>query len=299
MEDLGGGYKTIFRLENGFSILNGTLGQNGRLFGRQAYVGIEGPLATVTVGRQYDPIVDFLGPIFSNGRGNLPLYDLDNTGNDFRTNNSIKIISKKTQGFQVGAMYGFGGVVGQFSRDSVVSAGAGYEYGPLRFGVAYTAVNNPYEAWYDNTGASSIAAYGAYLPNAKKLTILGGGASYTSGPFAVRAGMTHNVLENSYLGQNVRFNLYQLQGDYWFTPTFRMTVMGQVDQGNVEATGAPRDYRQINLVADYFLSKLTDVYMWASYQRAIGPGAVAQIGYAFASSNNHQANIHFAIRKKF
>ena len=39
-EDLGGGLKAIFTLENGFSIANGTLGQNGRLFGRQAFVGL-------------------------------------------------------------------------------------------------------------------------------------------------------------------------------------------------------------------------------------------------------------------
>ena len=33
-EDLGGGLKAIFTLENGFSIANGTLGQQGREFGR-------------------------------------------------------------------------------------------------------------------------------------------------------------------------------------------------------------------------------------------------------------------------
>src|ERR1700754_3670946 len=39
-EDLGGGYKAIFVLENGFNVQNGTLGQHSRLFGRQAYVGL-------------------------------------------------------------------------------------------------------------------------------------------------------------------------------------------------------------------------------------------------------------------
>lgn len=35
-EDLGNGLTAGFRLENGFAIDQGTLGQNGRLFGRQA-----------------------------------------------------------------------------------------------------------------------------------------------------------------------------------------------------------------------------------------------------------------------
>src|ERR1700754_1749666 len=39
-EDLGGGLKAIFTLEDGFSIANGTFGQGGREFGRQAFVGL-------------------------------------------------------------------------------------------------------------------------------------------------------------------------------------------------------------------------------------------------------------------
>jgi len=51
-EDLGGGLKAIFTLENGFSIANGTLGQQGREFGRQAFVGLSSnQFGTVTLGR--------------------------------------------------------------------------------------------------------------------------------------------------------------------------------------------------------------------------------------------------------
>src|ERR1700760_315613 len=41
-EDLGGGLKAIFQLENGFDINTGKLGQGGLMFGRQAYVGLTG-----------------------------------------------------------------------------------------------------------------------------------------------------------------------------------------------------------------------------------------------------------------
>ncbi len=63
-EDLGGGLKAIFTLENGFSIANGTLGQGGREFGRQAFVGLSSAqFGAVTLGRQYDSVVDYLGPL--------------------------------------------------------------------------------------------------------------------------------------------------------------------------------------------------------------------------------------------
>src|SRR5690349_17492332 len=41
-EDLGGGLKAIFQLENGFDPGTGRLNQGGREFGRQAYVGLSG-----------------------------------------------------------------------------------------------------------------------------------------------------------------------------------------------------------------------------------------------------------------
>ena len=42
-EDLGGGLRAIFTLEQGISVDNGTLNQGGRAFGRQAFVGISAP----------------------------------------------------------------------------------------------------------------------------------------------------------------------------------------------------------------------------------------------------------------
>ena len=40
-EDLGGGLKAIFQVENGFNSTNGALGQGQRMFGRQAFVGLQ------------------------------------------------------------------------------------------------------------------------------------------------------------------------------------------------------------------------------------------------------------------
>lgn len=51
-EDLGGGLSAIFRLESGFNIDDGTLGQGGRLFGREAAVGLSSTAAgTLLAGR--------------------------------------------------------------------------------------------------------------------------------------------------------------------------------------------------------------------------------------------------------
>lgn len=53
IEDLGGGTKAFFTLESGFSPVNGTLQQGGRMFGRQSLVGLQNPVyGKLTLGRQ-------------------------------------------------------------------------------------------------------------------------------------------------------------------------------------------------------------------------------------------------------
>ena len=50
-EDLGNGIAAVFTLEGGFGPDTGMLGQGGRLFGRQSWVGLKGPWGTVQLGR--------------------------------------------------------------------------------------------------------------------------------------------------------------------------------------------------------------------------------------------------------
>jgi predicted porin len=52
-EDLGGGLRAVFVLEQGFAPDGGSFTQGGRAFGRQSWVGLAGPWGSFTVGRQY------------------------------------------------------------------------------------------------------------------------------------------------------------------------------------------------------------------------------------------------------
>ncbi|BBF23398.1 porin [Sutterella megalosphaeroides] len=50
-EDLGNGLKVGFKLENGFSSDDGTLGQSGRLFGRESSLSLMSEFGTISFGR--------------------------------------------------------------------------------------------------------------------------------------------------------------------------------------------------------------------------------------------------------
>ncbi|WP_082855366.1 porin [Paraburkholderia phytofirmans] len=116
-EDLGGGLKAIFVLESGFAPAQGTLNQGGRLFGRQAYVGLSGRWGTLTLGRQYSQIFwailtgDTLAPnIFAAA-------DLDPYLTQPRVDNAIAY-TFTSSGLTVAVTYSLG-------RDAVDSAPAG------------------------------------------------------------------------------------------------------------------------------------------------------------------------------
>jgi predicted porin len=55
-EDIGGGFKASFVLEGQLSHDTGALAQDGRIFGRQSYVGVTTPVGEFRLGRQYAPI---------------------------------------------------------------------------------------------------------------------------------------------------------------------------------------------------------------------------------------------------
>jgi len=78
-EDLGGGLRAVFTLEQGFTPDAGTLSQGGRGWGRQAFVGLAGPWGTLSFGRHYTMLfwsildADVMGPNLY-GSGSLDSY---------------------------------------------------------------------------------------------------------------------------------------------------------------------------------------------------------------------------------
>jgi predicted porin len=305
-EDLGGGLSTLFRLESGFNINSGNLG-SGLAFSRNAYVGLQSEQAgTVTLGRQWDSIVDFVEPYTLNG--NIGGYyfahpnDMDNTDNGFPISNAIKYRSPTFAGFTFGGLYSPGGIAGQFSNNSTFSAGATYAAGPISAGVGYLRINDPGVSTqgYQNYPGFTNAVYGDFLAAARAQKVLGVGASYqVLASLRVLADFTNTIFQQGSAGHDATFQNYELSSLYNPTPAVTIGAGYTYTTGRDHATGAQPKYNQFNLTAEYALSKRTSVYVLGVFQKAAGDAQVAQIAGFNPSSNQKQAVGRVGIRSTF
>ncbi|AUT71842.1 porin [Paraburkholderia hospita] len=320
-EDLGGGNKAIFQLENGFDLNSGRLGQGGRMFGRQAYVGVSNDrFGTVTLGRQYDSVVDYLAQTTSNGNWSGYLFshpfDNDNTDNSFRVNNTVKYASPDIAGFQFGGTYSFSNDV-NFANDRQYSFGAQYATGSLLLAAAYLQANN--------TGATSSGAIATNDASffAQRMRVFGAGINYTFGSATVGFAYTnsdyHNPTGNGYLGtpgaivaagstlNRLRFQNFELNAKYQVTPAFYVggEYVYTLENYDSSTGSAKPKVHTVGLMADYNISKRTDFYVQGVYQKVAGDKTNSIMDNAFIlgtqapSSTSNQLAFRAAIRHKF
>ncbi|SIN80514.1 porin [Paraburkholderia phenazinium] len=318
-EDLGGGLKAVFQLENGFNVNNGKLGQGGLMFGRQAYVGISSSQwGSVMLGRQYDSVVDYLAQTTANGNWAGYLfshpYDNDNTDNSFRVNNTVKYTSPEIAGLQFGGTYSFSNDT-NFANNRSYSAGAQYTSGGLLLAAAYLQADNP-----SSTAGGAINNGGDENFVGSKLRIFGAGASYTFGSANVGISYSNTYVTNpttsGYVGDitlptgtlsNLRFQNFEVNGKYQFTSAFYVGAMYTYTRTDFNSTSGKLNpsYQMAGLMADYNLSKRTDIYLQGVYQHVGGDRTGTVLDYAFVpgadnvSSTQNQVVARVAIRHKF
>ncbi|MFM0499799.1 porin [Paraburkholderia caffeinilytica] len=332
-EDLGGGLKTVFQIENGFNVNTGKLAQGGLEFGRQAYVGIESEqYGTVTFGRQYDSVVDYLALTTANGNwGGYLLshpFDNDNTDNTFRINNTVKYASPDLAGFQFGGTYSFSNSTG-FANNRQLSIGAQYTNGGLLIAAAYLNADNPGSTSGGAiAGSSSTVAADANFQSGR-LRIFGAGINYTVGPATLGFAYTDTNISNpaanvAYLSAQesiqpttgalaggtltrLKYQNFELNGKYQFTPAFFVGAQYVYTLENYDATtGSVRPkIHTAGLMADYNLSKRTDVYLQGAFQKITGDATGSALDQAYVpgaqdlSSSSSQLVVRAAIRHTF
>ncbi|WP_322104525.1 porin [Paraburkholderia sp. J41] len=318
-EDLGGGLKAIFQLENGFNPSTGSLGQGGRLFGRQAYVGLTAEqFGSLTLGRQYDPLIDLVQGITADnyfGSVFATAGDVDNYDNSFRVNNAVKYTTPNWNGLQASAMYSFGGIAGTTGAEQSYSAAVAYNNGPFALAGGYFYAANSQalgvlrtDGWSSTSDGTFDGPVNSGYASAHSLSIARAAAQYQLGQFTFGLGYSNAQYApdaSSVFRDTQKYNTGQGFMNYQLSTALLLGLGYSYTHANGDTSA---NYHQVSIGADYNLSKRTDLYMTAGWQHASGEtgdgagGAMpaeASIGSYGYSGTSNQTMVNLGLRHKF
>jgi predicted porin len=294
-EDLGGGTKAIFYLGTVFSLSSGSiLGAPGSLFSRESYVGLSNRYGTLTFGEQRDFMFEtltiqqysgaFYQGLYGVHQGPFPTFGVPYNlkgSNDFdringeALNNTVKFRSASFYGFTFGAMYGFGGVAGEFGNSSSNSFTVNYDFGSGGIGAAYTLAKSIDNG---NAGIRNIGVGGRYKIGSLQFALLGTTSRNTA------TGAQIDALDATL--------------SYDISPFWNLATTYTYEGGNDVLDDVHAN--QVSSTLTYRLSKRTIVYATFAWQRATGPGALARIdSLTSASSSDVQSTVALNIQHVF
>jgi predicted porin len=275
-EDLGGGSHAIFGLESGFNVASGKFDQQGQLFGRFAWVGLSNQtFGTLKVGRQYSNAFNFDAFTFDPiGGGNVTATDwesfligvrYDNTLDYKNQFGPVGIELQQSLGGQAGSFaegstssgslyYSFSsakiGVLGQESKDAashkliIGSAGANYAPGALKFSAYYI--------YAKRDAGFQIGAVGTALPLANT-SILNNAVTAFGPQTAARTDQ-----------------FFKVGATYQMRPDVHFMLAYAYDHATNVAPSANGTMKTLYGIADYNLSKRTDIYLEVDDSRLSG-----------------------------
>lgn len=294
-EDLGNGLKALFVLESGFAPDSGALGQGGRIFGRNAYVGLQGGFGTFTLGRQLNMSyiaqlkADVMGPnIYAIG-------SIDPYLPNGRSDNAIGYTGKFAD-FTVGATYSFG-------RDASAAGGpaatncAGEVAGDSKACRQFTALLDydnkswglagAYDRLYGNTGAAFGLTSSDFYD--QRIT-LNGFVMLSRTKFG--AGV---IQRKTHTATDVKSNLYYAGVSYPFAGSWVLDAQAS----RLDVKDSPNDTTLLTARVMYNLSKRTALYATVGHVNNSGTAAIAVDAAGSVGAGMSQSGIMTGVRHFF
>jgi outer membrane protein OmpU len=274
-EDLGGNVRVIFRLEGAFNSGTGALKTSGTIFSQAAFVGlVSDDYGRLTLGRQLNANEDFaiqIDPILGSGQSLAiepgVVFDANYFTLDSRFNNTIKYMGA-AGGLRFGASYSPGGVAGNTRAGTNFSGAVMYQWGIALAGFSYqktwNAAATQWAQTFQTGGSLQLGPARLYLSYAD----LGVSAVSDTAP---------KRRDHIPGGGIVWLPTLSLQ----FTAAFYDDIASHL--GN--APSASGHKVTTYAVAQYFLSKQTEVYAEVDYNGFSGayrfdPSNIAALGIA-------------------
>lgn len=285
-ESLGDGVRAVFKLESGFNAVNGRSGQGRRLFGRDAYVGLQSDtMGGLYFGRQSngsDAYLDAIDP-FGTAFG---LSGVDTViGNSTRGDNMVVYKTPNMAGLSALVGYSFNvddnvreSSFGTGNNNRLTTFGAMYANGPFTmvgtydyFRAAPTSLSNR-RGGLPQWGPGTIKAGSLGASFDLEVVKLAGAVGHTSGGWISGKDLEGTLLEDEESrmgGTRVRPGFKALSTMVGLTvpvgPGTVMTSWQRADPNNDSLTGARHIMNVYALGYRHALSKRTALYAYGAY----------------------------------
>lgn len=270
-EPLGDQVTAVFTLEAGVRNDTGESDQGGKLFGRQAYIGLNSRLGALTLGRQYNPqylsLTDVADPFkggMAGSAGNLMGYSAK------RYDNTIKYVTPRRRGISASAIYSFGESPYSSATNRAYGATLGYAKGRVNVSIAHQrkntiVVGNDTVQALDTSARNTLVAANVNLGGATVFAGYGVNKGQGSSPWdPANPYGTLTLARTSADSHDVLFGVAVPVGG----ATFLASYIRKDDRD-----AANRDARQAAVGVTYALSRRTDLYAaYAKIHNSNGAG---------------------------
>ncbi|HYS62698.1 MAG TPA: porin [Paraburkholderia sp.] len=239
-EDIGGGLRINFQLEQGFSGVTGAASNSAAAFNRQAWVGVSGDFGEARFGLQNTPQYIFMNP-------ELDPVAVMSIGSPMNNFNSLTVRVNNAISYFTPTVYGLSAQFMVAMRDSTTkptnglqfyNAAVRYVSGPFRMAAGYEQAANA-------TGTSILKLFNA-----------GASVGVGSARFYL-AYHTERQTDNS-----VKRDVYEVSGSYSFSPADQLSLMYGYAH---DREGQGNNAQQVGLTYAYSLSKRTTLYGSAGF----------------------------------
>ena len=261
-EDLGGGLKAIFKLEQGFDASNGKAKVGSSTFDRQSWVGLEGGFGTVQFGNVWSAYDDvfYIGNSIFDAVAFSPAYQVMSVAayND-KPRNALRYTTPNMGGFSAALSHGLDETAG-VSNDQT-DFNLQYAAGPLTAALAYQVQN-------DAAGVGADAKF-TYLT-----------AAYDLGVATIKGGVgtTRNVFAS-------KTNDWQIGADF---PLSSALTLSAGYAASKDKDGADTERSGYSIGALYALSKRTSSYAAFTKSKEEAAGVTWVKGTVFGVGIQHK-----------
>jgi predicted porin len=261
-EDLGGGLKANFKLEQGFNVDNGTSQAAGTAFNRQSWIGVSGGFGEVQLGRMWTSYDDIRSSANDTFNANIASSFSTWVGYNDRTSNGIKYTSPSFGGISGSFTYGLGEDKNTSTNDKsndLMGLGLQYAAGPLFVGFAHQT---------EKSGTTTkLGAAGAFEDVFGPLGVLDGtkatynllNGSYDLGMIKLIAGVNNVKLTEPGVAGSAKANEFNLGVEAPLSSALKVAVGYSQSKIKVDGNSLSKT-NGFSAAVVYSLSKRTMVY---------------------------------------